>query len=64
MFDRHISLYPGTGTKDGVLGDHVLLCPAYNLGHDEIEEIAQKVKETIHSAFLNAQLAPHLPASR
>ncbi|TLS23773.1 uncharacterized protein PpBr36_06633 [Pyricularia pennisetigena] len=42
-----VSLYPGTGTKDGVLGDHVILAPAYNCTAEEIEEIALKTKETV-----------------
>ncbi|KAL5877031.1 hypothetical protein ACKVWC_006185 [Pyricularia oryzae] len=42
-----VSLYPGTGTKDGVLGDHVILAPAYNCTADEIEEIVIKTKETV-----------------
>ena len=46
-----ISLYPGTGTKDGVLGDHVLLAPAYTSTLDEIKEIALKVRETVYRAF-------------
>lgn len=49
--DLGISLYPGTGTKNGVDGDHVLLSPAYTSTEEEIEEIALKVKETIFRAF-------------
>lgn len=46
-----ISLYPGTGTKNGVEGDHVLLAPAYNSTKEEIEEIAMKVKDTVFRTF-------------
>lgn len=46
-----ISLYPGTGTKDGITGDHVLLSPAYTSTKEEIEEIALKVKETVFQTF-------------
>ena len=49
--DLGISLYPGTGTKNGVDGDHVLLSPAYTSTSEEIEEIAQKVKETVFQTF-------------
>lgn len=49
--DLGISLYPGTGTKDGVNGDHVLLAPAYTSTEEEIEEIVMKVKETVVQAF-------------
>ncbi|KAK7425306.1 hypothetical protein QQZ08_008203 [Neonectria magnoliae] len=46
-----ISLYPGTGTKNGVEGDHVLLSPAYTSTREEIEDIVMKVKETVFQAF-------------
>ncbi|KAH8901511.1 aminotransferase class-III [Thozetella sp. PMI_491] len=46
-----ISLYPGTGTKDGVLGDHALLAPAYTSTGEEIEEIASKVRDTVYDVF-------------
>ncbi|WQF89240.1 Putative aminotransferase class-III, pyridoxal phosphate-dependent transferase, major [Colletotrichum destructivum] len=46
-----ISLYPGTGTKDGVLGDHVLLAPAYTSTSEEIEYIAARTRDTIYRAF-------------
>ncbi|KAK7419371.1 hypothetical protein QQX98_003323 [Neonectria punicea] len=49
--DLGISLYPGTGTKNGVEGDHVLLSPAYTSTREEIEYIAMKVKETVFQTF-------------
>ncbi|KAH7163584.1 aminotransferase class-III [Dactylonectria estremocensis] len=49
--DCGISLYPGTGTKDGVLGDHVLLAPTYNSTSDEIEEITLRVRDAVYRTF-------------
>lgn len=46
-----ISLYPGMGTKDGIVGDHVLVCPAYNSTEAEIRDIVKKVKQTVDVAF-------------
>lgn len=46
-----ISLYPGTGTKDGVNGDHALLAPAYTSTRKDIERIAEKVKDAVTLAF-------------
>ncbi|KAF4834012.1 putative aminotransferase [Colletotrichum tropicale] len=46
-----ISLYPGNGTKDGTLGDHVLLAPAYTSTAAEIEEIAARTKDSILRTF-------------
>ncbi|KPM40348.1 putative aminotransferase [Neonectria ditissima] len=49
--DIGISLYPGTGTKDGIAGDHVLLAPAYTSTSEEIKEIALKVKDAVYGTF-------------
>ncbi|KAK2000908.1 aminotransferase class-III [Colletotrichum falcatum] len=46
-----ISLYPGTGTKDGILGDHVLLAPAYTSTSEEIEYIAARTRDTVLRTF-------------
>lgn len=51
LHDVAISLYPGTGTKDGVTGDHVLLAPAYTSTEWDVERIALKVKESIEKTF-------------
>lgn len=56
MEEFGISLYPGMGTMDGVLGDHVLLAPAYTSTVEEVEDIAQKVKKTVTEAF--RQISP------
>ncbi|KAJ6442312.1 Aminotransferase [Purpureocillium lavendulum] len=49
--EQNISLYPGTGTQNGVDGDHVLLSPAYNSTRDEIEEIALRTKQAVEQVF-------------
>ena len=46
-----ISLYPGTGTKDGHCGDHVLLAPAYNITEREIRYIVDKTAAVIERFF-------------
>jgi adenosylmethionine-8-amino-7-oxononanoate aminotransferase len=46
-----ISLYPGTGTKDGVNGDHALLAPAYTSTREDVERIVEKVKEAVVRTF-------------
>jgi adenosylmethionine-8-amino-7-oxononanoate aminotransferase len=47
-----ISLYPGNGSKDGVAGDHVLVCPAYTSTEDEIRDIVRRLKKTIDRTFV------------
>lgn len=44
-------MYPGTGTKDGVNGDHALLAPAYTSTKEDIERIVQKVKQAVVGTF-------------
>lgn len=46
-----ISLYPGTGTVDGVRGDHVLLAPPYNTTREEIELIASTTAKVVEDVF-------------
>ena len=49
--DIGISLYPGMGTKDGVIGDHVFLAPVYTSTREDIERIARKTNEAVTQAF-------------
>ena len=51
-----MSLYPGTGTKDGRSGDHILLAPAYNVTQDDITLIAER---TVAVLLLNRVNACH-----
>ncbi|OLN92105.1 putative aminotransferase C1771.03c-like protein 1 [Colletotrichum chlorophyti] len=51
-----ISLYPGTGSKDGVLGDHVLLAPAYTSTSEEIEDIAMRTKDVVYRTFEQSRI--------
>ncbi|RYP06765.1 hypothetical protein DL764_002962 [Monosporascus ibericus] len=46
-----VALYPGTGTVDGVAGDHIIVSPAYNTTAAEIEEIASLVYRLIKDYF-------------
>jgi adenosylmethionine-8-amino-7-oxononanoate aminotransferase len=46
-----ISIYPGSGTADGVTGDHVLLGPAYTCTEDEIDLMSQKTVQVIEDYF-------------
>ncbi|KAK1569630.1 aminotransferase class-III [Colletotrichum navitas] len=46
-----ISLFPGNGTKDGNLGDHVFLAPAYTSTSDEIEYIAARTRDAVFKTF-------------
>lgn len=46
-----IAIYPGTGTVDGVNGDHVIVSPPYNTSADEIEEILSIIERLVNDFF-------------
>jgi len=52
----NISIYPGSGTADGVMGDHVLLAPAYNITSGEVRLIVDTVA-TVVGAFFHGPFA-------
>lgn len=39
----NLCLYPGEGTADGIIGDHVLLAPPYNVTDPDISMIVDRV---------------------
>ena len=51
-FDRGLLIYPGGGTVDGRLGDHILLAPPYNVTDEELETIVDLLGETIDAVLL------------
>lgn len=46
-----IAVYPGTGSFDGILGDHIIISPAFNVRKDEIEWIVDVVGRLIDDFF-------------
>ena len=46
-----IMLYPGTGSADGLRGDHIIIAPPYNVTPEEIEMIVAAARKAINSAF-------------
>lgn len=51
-FEKGVAVYPGAGTVDGVLGDHVTLAPTYNASLAEM----QTAVATLRSAYDEAVL--------
>jgi adenosylmethionine-8-amino-7-oxononanoate aminotransferase len=51
-----ICLYPGTGTADGKRGDHILICPAYNVTRSEIDLIVDRTTKVIENYFAERRL--------
>jgi adenosylmethionine-8-amino-7-oxononanoate aminotransferase len=50
-FDRGLLIYPGGGTIDGRLGDHILLAPPYNVTGEELDMIVDLLADTIDAVL-------------
>jgi adenosylmethionine-8-amino-7-oxononanoate aminotransferase len=50
-FDAGLLVYPGTGTADGRVGDHILLAPAFNMPDAELDLMVERLDTAIHAAF-------------
>lgn len=46
-----ISLYPGSGTADGIKGDHILIAPAYNVTSADVHLIVDTTAAVIRAFF-------------
>lgn len=51
----NMSIYPGNGSVDGKLGDHVLLSPAYNVTAADIEHITSTFAAVVREYFGNKE---------
>lgn len=47
----NISLYPGSGTVDGIKGDHILIAPAYNVTSADVHMIVDTTASVIRAFF-------------
>jgi adenosylmethionine-8-amino-7-oxononanoate aminotransferase len=45
--ERGAIVYPGSGTADGIVGDHILLTPPFIITKEQIDELASILGETI-----------------
>jgi adenosylmethionine-8-amino-7-oxononanoate aminotransferase len=46
-----ISIYPSTGSADGVKGDHIIISPAYNITLEDVNEIVDRVGKIFEEVF-------------
>ena len=49
--DPGVMLYPGRGSVDGKVGDHVIIAPPYNVTEEQINSILERTLRAIDSAF-------------
>lgn len=54
-FARGLACYPGSGTVDGVCGDHVLLAPPYIVTADEVELIVERLGAAVDAAMVGVR---------
>lgn len=45
--ERGVMVYPGRGTVDGLRGDHVLIAPPFIIDKPQIDELADKLRDSI-----------------
>ncbi|WP_269476072.1 aspartate aminotransferase family protein [Billgrantia diversa] len=48
---RGLMVYPGTGTVDGVVGDHILLAPPYNVSCVELGQIVERLGDAVEAVL-------------
>lgn len=46
-----IAVYPGSGTADGINGDHIIIAPPYNISPADVETIATTVQRLVVDYF-------------
>lgn len=46
-----INVYPGTGSADGIRGDHVIISPPYNVRSEDIEWIVETLGRLVDDFF-------------
>lgn len=49
----NMTVYPGTGTVDGVHGDHIILAPPYVITKKDVDHIVKVVSSVVHLVFNN-----------
>jgi adenosylmethionine-8-amino-7-oxononanoate aminotransferase len=50
-FERGVLLYPGSGSVDGVAGDHLMVAPPFVVTEAEIETVVSTLREAVWSAW-------------
>lgn len=54
--DRGLICYPGGGTVDGKLGDHVLLAPPFIVDQSHIDRIVDRLGDAVDAALASADI--------
>ncbi len=46
-FERGVIFYPGSGSVDGVRGDHVLIAPPFVITEGEMDEVVGVLRQAV-----------------
>ena len=46
-----VMAYPGTGSADGLKGDHLIISPPYNITSENIDLIVRAVEKAVTDTF-------------
>ncbi|KAK7214762.1 hypothetical protein V2G26_002765 [Clonostachys chloroleuca] len=52
-FKRGVAVYPGSGTIDGINGDHILLAPPFTISAEQLRLTCRVIKEAIEAQEQN-----------
>ena len=47
----NMTIYPGTGTVDGVKGDHIIIAPPFIIKKKDVDYIVKVVSAVVHDVF-------------
>jgi adenosylmethionine-8-amino-7-oxononanoate aminotransferase len=50
-FERGLMIYPGSGTVDGINGDHLLLAPPYTVTDAQIDDIVRRLSRALEASL-------------
>jgi adenosylmethionine-8-amino-7-oxononanoate aminotransferase len=50
-----IAVYPSSGTADGILGDHIILAPPFNVTDEDVHQIVQSVTRLVNDFFTHME---------
>ncbi|KAJ4983278.1 aminotransferase [Stagonosporopsis vannaccii] len=53
-----VHVYPGSGTVDGVNGDHIIISPSYNITNADVDAIVDRVGRLVENFFETLEIAP------
>ncbi|KOS44371.1 hypothetical protein ACN38_g4734 [Penicillium nordicum] len=51
IFDRDVAIYPGTGSVDGVRGDHIIIAPPFTVPKADLDRIVDILEEAFTEVF-------------